>query len=65
MQKVLCAVVLIASSLGAFAEESQLPANWQPVAREIFAELIGIDTTHEHGATPAAQAIAKRLRAAG
>jgi acetylornithine deacetylase/succinyl-diaminopimelate desuccinylase-like protein len=36
------------------------------LAREIFAELVGINTTYEHGATtPAAEAVARRLRAAG
>lgn len=35
-------------------------------AVDIFRELVEIDTTHEHGSTtPAAEAIAKRLRAAG
>ncbi len=35
-------------------------------ALAIFRELIEIDTTHEHGSTgPAAEAVAKRLRAAG
>lgn len=35
-------------------------------ARAILAELIGINTTHEHGSTtPAAEAVARRLRAAG
>jgi len=34
----------------------------QQLARDIFAELIGINTTHEHGSTtPAAQAVARRL----
>ena len=38
----------------------------QALAREIFAELIGINTTLERGATtPAAEAVARRLRAAG
>ncbi|MGH7537138.1 MAG: M20/M25/M40 family metallo-hydrolase [Gemmatimonadales bacterium] len=38
----------------------------QALAREIFAELIGINTTHEHGnTTPAAMAVARRLLAAG
>jgi acetylornithine deacetylase/succinyl-diaminopimelate desuccinylase-like protein len=37
-----------------------------PLAREILAELIGINTTHDHGnTTPAAQAMARRLREAG
>src|SRR2546430_6381497 len=46
-------------------QEAQLPASWRPLAREIFAELIAIDTTHEKGSTAAAQVIAGRLRAAG
>jgi len=36
------------------------------LARDLLAELIGINTTHEHGSTgPAAQAMARRLVAAG
>ncbi len=35
-------------------------------ALDIFRELVEIDTTHEHGSTaPAAEAVARRLRAAG
>ena len=35
-------------------------------ARSLFAELIGINSTHDHGATtPAARAVARRLLAAG
>jgi len=35
-------------------------------ARAVFAELIGINTTHDHGSTtPAARAVARRLLAAG
>jgi acetylornithine deacetylase/succinyl-diaminopimelate desuccinylase-like protein len=38
----------------------------QAAARALFAELIGINSTHDHGATtPAAQAVARRLRSAG
>ena len=38
----------------------------QQLARDIFAELVGINTTHEHGnTTPAAEAVARRLLAAG
>jgi acetylornithine deacetylase/succinyl-diaminopimelate desuccinylase-like protein len=38
----------------------------QSLARDIFRELIGIDTTNEHGSTtPAAEAVARRLRDAG
>src|SRR5882724_10807073 len=49
----------------AASQEAQLPASWRPLAREIFAELIAIDTTYEKGSTAAAQVIAGRLRAAG
>jgi acetylornithine deacetylase/succinyl-diaminopimelate desuccinylase-like protein len=42
------------------------PAPEQQLARAIFKELIEIDTTHDQGSTTAAaQAIARRLRAAG
>lgn len=36
-----------------------------PLAREILAELIAINTTHEHGTTKAAAALATRFRDAG
>lgn len=49
----------------AASQEAQLPASWRPLAREIFAELIAIDSTHEKGSTAAAEVIAGRLRAAG
>src|ERR1041384_4040598 len=52
----------------ASAAQAQTPALTpdQQLARDIFAELIGINTTHEHGnTTPAAQAVARRLLAAG
>ncbi|HMJ59493.1 MAG TPA: M20/M25/M40 family metallo-hydrolase [Gemmatimonadales bacterium] len=38
----------------------------QQLVRDVFAELIAINTTHEHGnTTPAAEAMARRLLAAG
>ncbi len=47
------------------AEEGRLSAQ-QQLAHEIYAELIGIDTTHSTGSTTkAAEAVAKRLRDAG
>src|SRR6267378_209869 len=49
----------------AASQEARLPASWRPLAREIFAELIAIDTTHEKGSTAAAQVIAGRLRLRG
>lgn len=42
------------------------PQDQQTLAREIFRELVEIDTSQTNGSTtPAAQAVAKRLRAAG
>ena len=61
-------VSLIALTIAAAAAA---PAPTPPPAErraalDIFRELVEIDTTHEHGSTaPAAEAIAKRLRAAG
>jgi acetylornithine deacetylase/succinyl-diaminopimelate desuccinylase-like protein len=44
----------------------QSPSSEPAEARALFAELIGINSTHDHGATtPAAQAVARRLRSAG
>jgi acetylornithine deacetylase/succinyl-diaminopimelate desuccinylase-like protein len=49
----------------AYAQSPSLTPT-QALARDIFRELIGIDTTDEHGATtPAAEALARRLREAG
>ena len=58
-------MVLLVASLPARAEERPLsPA--QQLGREIYAELIGIDTTHSTGDTGlAAQAMARRLAAGG
>jgi len=46
----------------ASAAGSEPPAS---LAREILAQLIAINTTHAHGTTPAATALAERFRAAG
>jgi len=64
------AVSLIAVTIAA-AAPAPPPAPTPPPAErrtalDIFRELVEIDTTHEHGSTaPAAEAVAKRLRAAG
>ena len=64
-------VPLLALTLAAAAAPTPPPSPTPPPAErraalEIFRELVEIDTTHEHGSTaPAAEAIAKRLRAAG
>jgi acetylornithine deacetylase/succinyl-diaminopimelate desuccinylase-like protein len=45
---------------------AQTPGATVAEARAIFAELIGINTTHDHGSTtPAAEAVARRFLAAG
>jgi len=55
-------IVIVASIPVALAAGSEPPV---PLAREILAQLIGINTTHAHGTTPAAAALAERFRAAG
>jgi len=57
-------IVLLASP--AVRGQGQALTPDQALGREILAELIGINTTHDHGnTTPAAQAVARRLIAAG
>lgn len=63
--RVLVVATLLAAARASDAQTPTLSRD-QALAREIFAELIGINTTYEHGATtPAAEAVARRLRAAG
>jgi len=56
----LCAAVHVAASPGPLPPEPD-----RVLAREIFKELLEINTTHEHGSTEAAQAIRRRLLASG
>jgi len=56
------ALCIAASVPCASAAGSEPPAS---LAREILAQLIAINTTHAHGTTPAATALAERFRAAG
>lgn len=59
------AALLLAPTLLA-AQENRSPERWQALARSIFAELIGINTTHSVGDnTAAAEAMRKRLLDAG
>ncbi len=58
------ALMLALESMPALPQ-TQSPPEYRSQAREILAELIAINTTQSRGATPAAQAIAARLRAAG
>jgi acetylornithine deacetylase/succinyl-diaminopimelate desuccinylase-like protein len=62
----LAALILMLALAGIPAiGQTQPPPGYRSQAREILAELIAINTTQSRGATPAAQAIAARLRAAG
>ncbi|HEU4386985.1 MAG TPA: M20/M25/M40 family metallo-hydrolase [Blastocatellia bacterium] len=49
----------------AAAAQTGAPSPHQQLAREIFRELIEINTTHEFGSTKAAEAVAFRMKAAG
>lgn len=58
-------VLLVTSAVRGQGQGQALTPD-QALGREILAELIGINTTHDHGnTTPAAQAVARRLIAAG
>jgi len=58
-------LILLAAGLSLFAENMP-PADQQKLAREIYKELIEINTSFTTGqTTPAAEAIARRLKAAG
>jgi acetylornithine deacetylase/succinyl-diaminopimelate desuccinylase-like protein len=62
----LAALLLAAAAHAAPPKASPLPpAADQQLAHDILKDLIGINTVHEHGTLPAAQAIQARLRAAG
>ncbi len=59
-------MVLLVTTVGQGQGQGQSLTPDQALAREILAELIGINTTAEHGSTtPAALAVARRLSAAG
>jgi acetylornithine deacetylase/succinyl-diaminopimelate desuccinylase-like protein len=61
------AVMMLGLTLGARAAQPGPlpPAADQSLARDILRELVEINTTHEHGSTQAAEAIQRRLLAAG
>ncbi len=59
------ALTLAAQRAAQPAAPPRLPQEWRMLAREIFAEVVRIDTTHEKGSAGAVEAIARRLRAAG
>jgi acetylornithine deacetylase/succinyl-diaminopimelate desuccinylase-like protein len=60
----LLATAALAAAL-ASAATPRSPAESERLARELFAELVGIDTTHAVGSAKAAKALAARFRAAG
>jgi acetylornithine deacetylase/succinyl-diaminopimelate desuccinylase-like protein len=65
-RRLLILSITLVCSIPFVAAQSPSLKPTEALARDIFRELIGIDTTDEHGATtPAAEAIAKRLREAG
>ena len=59
--------VLLTAGAGVAGEATSVlpPVADQVLARAIFRELVEINTTHEHGSTAAAEAIGRRLLAAG
>jgi acetylornithine deacetylase/succinyl-diaminopimelate desuccinylase-like protein len=63
---VLAALMLLSSAGPTETTQAQtsLPSH-QQLARDIFAELVGINTTNPYGSTKAAEAMATRLKAAG
>jgi len=59
-----CAL-LVAWQAQALTPGAQPPARYKAMAREILAQLVGIDSTHAHGSLAAARAIEARVLAAG
>src|SRR4051794_30956124 len=56
----------LAPLVAVLATASLSPQDQQALARDIFRELVEIDTSQTNGSTtPAAEAVARRLRAAG
>jgi acetylornithine deacetylase/succinyl-diaminopimelate desuccinylase-like protein len=64
--RVVIVALVCAASATPLAAQSPGPSPDQALARDIFAELVGINTTFHHGnTTPAAKAVARRLLTAG
>jgi len=59
-----CAIPLIADAADPPATPRS-PAQYDQMARSVFAELVGINTTHAKGSAQAANALAARFKAAG
>lgn len=58
-------LILASAAAGALAAAPVPPADQQALAREILSELVSINTVHEQGTRRAAEAVVRRLRAAG
>jgi acetylornithine deacetylase/succinyl-diaminopimelate desuccinylase-like protein len=61
----LVALATLATTAAAAPATPRSPAASDALAREILAELVGLDTTHAVGSARAAEALAARFRAAG
>jgi acetylornithine deacetylase/succinyl-diaminopimelate desuccinylase-like protein len=59
-----CAVPVIAGAAGLSATPRS-PAQYDQLARAVFAQLVGMNTTHAKGSAEAAEALAARFKAAG
>jgi acetylornithine deacetylase/succinyl-diaminopimelate desuccinylase-like protein len=57
--------MLVAAPALALTPGAQPPPKYKVMAREILAQLVGIDSTHAHGSLGAARAIEARVLAAG
>ena len=64
MRKILLGFLIFATALNISAQENDT-TGYQKLARDIFKELIEINTTFRYGSTKAAEAMATRLRSAG
>ena len=65
LQAALAVLAAFAAAATAAPATPRSPAASDAVAREILAELVGLDTTHAVGSAKAAEALAARFRAAG
>lgn len=63
--RILVAGLCAATLLGGTAQAQTPPPANLALARELLAEIIAINTVHDHGTLPAAEAIQKRMLAAG
>jgi len=61
---IVCAVPALAGAADLPATPRS-PAQYDQLARAVFAELVGMNTTHAKGSAEAAEALAARFKAAG